>query len=128
MNDRRQDIFIRAVIADLPQGKGITIFKKLLQFSGQRFTRNISTLCKKFVTARNNEPLEGKRFFCFLVGRPKVLHHVVPSLSKPAVRFFEIIVERRALTVDVLIAVMFCRAFRLRSDHGKVSLFEFLNA
>ena len=122
MHGRRQDILIGAVIADLPFQKGVAVRKELLQFQWEGLTGNIAALFKKSFVTRDNDALEGDGLLCFLEGRVEVLHRLLPLRVEAAFRFFEIVVERRALAVDVLVAVMLCRTLRLRTDLPEIAL------
>ena len=121
MHDRRQNIFVRSVVTDLPQNKSITVRKELLQFSRQRLSGNIAALLKEVFVARDDDALKSNGLFCFLETRAEILHRLFPLRNQTAVRFFEIIVERRALPVDVLVAMLFCGALCLRSDLSEAS-------
>ena len=122
MHGGRQDILVAAVIADLPFQKGVTVREKLLQFQREGLARNIAVLFKESLVARDNDALEGDGLLCLLEGRVEVLHRLLPLRVEAAFRFFEIVVERRALAVDVLIAVTLCRALRLRTDLPEIAL------
>ena len=122
MNDRRQDIFIRAVIADLPFQKGVTVRKELLQFQREGFAGNIAALLKESLVARDDDAFEGNGLLRLLEGRVEGFHRLLPLRVETALRFFEIVVERRALAVDVLIAVALRGAFRLRADLPEIAL------
>ena len=122
MHGSRQDIPIGTVIADLAFQKGVTVRKELLQFQREGLARNIAVLFKESLVARDNDALEGDGLLCLLEGRVEGLHRLLPLRVEAAFRFFEIVVERRALAVDVLVAVALCRAFRLRTDLPEIAL------
>ena len=122
MHGRRQDILIGAVIADLPFQKGVTVRKELLQFWRKGLTGNIAVFLKECLVARDDDALKGNGLLCLLEGRVEVLHRLLPLRVEAALRFFEIVVERRAFTVDVLVAVMLCRALRFRTDLPEITL------
>ena len=122
MHGCRQDILIGAVIADLPFQKGVAVRKELLQFQWEGLTGNIAALFKKSLVARDNDALEGDGFLCFLKGRVEALHRLLPLRVEAAFRFFEIIVERRALAVDVLVAMAAGSTLRLRTDLPEIAL------
>ena len=77
---------------------------------------------KESLVARDDDALEGDGFLRLLEGRVEALHRLLPLRVEAAFRFFEIIVERRALAVDVLVAVMLCRTLRLRADFPEIAL------
>ena len=122
MHGSRQDIPIGTVIADLPFQKGVTVRKELLQFQREGLAGNIAAFFKESLVARDNDALEGDGLLCLLEGRVEVLHRLLPLRVEAAFRFFEIVVERRALAVDVLIAVTLCCALRLRTDLPEIAL------
>ena len=122
MHGGRQDILVAAVIADLPFQKGVTVREKLLQFQREGLARNIAVLFKESLVARDDDALEGDGLLCFLEGCVEGFHCLLPLRVEATLRFFEIVVERRALAVDVLVAVMLCRAFRLRTDFPEIAL------
>ena len=122
MHGRRQDILVAAVIADLPFQKGVAVREKLLQFQREGLARNIAVFLKECLVARDDDALEGDGLLCLLEGRIEVLHRLLPLRVEAALRFFEIVVERRAFAVDVLVAVMLCRALRLRTDLPEIAL------
>ena len=76
---------------------------------------------KECFVARDNDALEGNGLLCLLEGRIEALHHLLPLRVEAAFRFFEIVVERRALAVDVLVTMALCRALRLRADFSEVA-------
>ena len=115
------------MIADFAQNKSITIAKELFDRIGSWAASNPTQLFKERGIARDNDTLEGYRLFGFLERNTKVFDYLFPLRRKSAVRFFEIVVERRALAVDVLVAVMPCRALCLRADLPKITLGKFLD-
>ena len=77
---------------------------------------------KECFVACDDDTLEGDGLLCFLEGCIEALHRLLPLRVEASLRFFEIVVERRAIAVDVLVAVMLCRALRLRTDLPEIAL------
>ena len=117
-----EDVRVGAVIADLPQQKKVAVREELLQRVGEGLARNIAEILEERAVARNDDALEGDGFFRLLEGRVEGLHSFLPLRVQTALRFLEVVVEGRAVAVDVLVAVLARGALRLRADLPEVSL------
>ena len=82
---------------------------------------------KECFVACDDDTLEGDGLLCFLEGCVEGFHWLLPLRVEAALRFFEILVERRALVVDVLVAMAASSALRLRTDLPEVSFRKFLD-
>lgn len=128
MHGRRENILVGAVIADLPQQKEVAVRKELLQFVGEGLARDIAEILEERLVARDDDALEGNGLLRLLEGGVEGLHGFLPLRVETSLRLLEVIVEGRAVAVDVLVAVLASGALRLRADLPEVSLGKLVNS
>ena len=102
--------------------------KALLQVGGEGLARDIAEILEKRLVARDDDALKGYGLLRLLESRVESLHGFLPLRVQAAFRLLEVIVEGRAVAVDVLVAVLASGALRLRADLPEVSLGKLVNS